>query len=310
MNQERNTPANNLSGTRAVVVGAGSIGLRHHRVLTALDAEVAVVSRRPEARDYESIDHAIADLAPTYVVLATETERHLESVQELASTGYSGHVLLEKPVLDQVGPMPELPFESLSVGYQLRFHPAVRTLRSALAGHRVLSAQFRYGQYLPDWRPGRDYRTTVTAGPGGGVLLELSHELDLINWLLGPARVICGRTSQTGTLEMEREDLAVGLLHLGGEGLASFELNSLDRIQNRTMKVTAADHFFELDLIAGSLKIDNRLVSPGPVQRDDVFAAMHRAVLADDPDACSLAEAIAVLNLIEDLRAVGLSASE
>ena len=102
MNEERKTPANNLSGIRAVVVGAGSIGLRHRRVLTTLDAAVAAVSRRPDAGDYETVSHAIADFAPTYVVLATETERHLRSVEELISTGYSGRVLLEKPVLDQV----------------------------------------------------------------------------------------------------------------------------------------------------------------------------------------------------------------
>jgi len=296
-------PTLNPDSDRTIIVGAGSIGIRHRRVLESLGSRVVTVSRRPEAGDFDSLAQAVIALEPTYVVLATETERHLESLEDLATTNYTGRVLLEKPILDRPGLIPELPFESVSIGYHLRFHPAVQALRAALSGHRVLSAQLRYGQFLPDWRPSRDYRTTVTTGPGGGVLLELSHELDLVNWLLGPSTAICGLTSNTRTFDMEREDLAVGLLGLADGGIISFELNCLDRVQNRTMKVTTAESLFELDLIAGSLAINGEVITAGPVERDDTFAAMHIAVLQGDPRLCSVEEALALLDLIEDLRA-------
>ncbi len=291
-----------LTTHRSIVVGAGSIGIRHHRVLQHLGSTVATVSRRPEAGDYRTVSAALASGHPNYVVIATETERHLESLESLIDCGYSGQVLLEKPILDQPVPLPTLPFSSISVGYHLRFHPAVRQLRSALDSTQVLSAQVRYGQYLPDWRPGRDYRETVTAGPGGGVLLELSHELDLIQWLLGPAEVIQGRTVSSGLFDMEREDLAVGLLYLQSGGLVSLELNCLDRVQNRTMTVTTSDHFFRLDLISGSLERDGETICHHPVARDDVFTSMHRAAIARQPDMCTVDEAMAVLYLVEDLR--------
>lgn len=284
------------------MLGAGSIGVRHRRVLQHLGSSVTTVSRRPDSGDHQTISAALESGHPDYVVVATETERHLESLESLVDCHYSGQVLLEKPILDRSGPLPSLPFSSISVGYQLRFHPAVRELRSALDEARVLSAQLRYGQYLPDWRPGRDYRETVTAGPGGGVLLELSHELDLIQWLLGPAGVIRGRTLSSGLFEMEREDLAVGLLDLQGGGLVSLELNCLDRVQNRTMAITTSDHFFRLDLIDGFLQRDGETISRFPVDRDEVFAAMHLAVISGDPDTCTVDEAMAVLHLIEDLR--------
>ena len=43
------------------------------------------------------------------------------------------------------------------------------------------------GQYLPDWRPGTDYKSGVSAQKdlGGGALLELSHELDYLQWFFG-----------------------------------------------------------------------------------------------------------------------------
>ena len=291
-------------GHRSVVVGAGSIGVRHRRVLESLGSEVTTVSRRPGTGEHRTIAEAISPILPDYVVIATETERHLESVESLVEINFPGQVLLEKPVLDRPRPIPALPFASISVGYQLRFHPAVRRLRSALTDARVLSAQVRYGQYLPDWRPNRDYRETVAAGPAGGVLLELSHELDLIQWLLGRAVVLHGRTFRSGLLEMEREDLAVGLLALDGGGLVGLELNCLDRVQNRTMTVTTDEHFFYLDLIDGSLSCDGETISSGPVERDEVFAAMHRAVISGQPDACTIDEAMAVLHMVEDLRSL------
>lgn len=284
------------------MLGAGSIGVRHRRVLQHLGSSVTTVSRRPDSGDHQTISAALESGHPDYVVVATETERHLESLESLIDCDYSGQVLLEKPILDRPGPLPSLPFSSISVGYQLRFHPAVRELRSALDGTRVLSAQVRYGQYLPDWRPGRDYRDTVTAGPAGGVLLELSHELDLIQWLLGPAEVIRGRTLSSGLFEMEREDLAVGLLNLKAGGLVSLELNCLDMVQNRTMTVTTSDHFFRLDLINGSLERDGETICRHPVARDYVFAAMHRATISREPDTCTVDEALAVLELVEGLR--------
>lgn len=292
------------SPNQAIVVGAGSIGIRHRNVLKDLGFDVGIVSRRHNVGEFRTVAEAVESSNPSYVVLATETERHLESLVDLIASGYTGHVLLEKPVLDRPRPIPALPFASISVGYQLRFHPAVRRLRSALTDTRVLSAQVRYGQYLPDWRPNRDYRETMTAGPAGGVLLELSHELDLIRWLLGRAKVLHGSTFQSGLLEMEREDLAVGLLALDGGGLVGLELNCLDRVQNRTMTVTTDEHFFYLDLIDGSLSCNGETVSPGPIERDEVFAAMHRAVISGQPDACTIDDAMAVLHMVEDLRSL------
>lgn len=291
-----------LDGHRSTVVGAGSIGVRHRRVLEALGSTVAVVSRREDAGDHPTIAAAMGAGHPDYVVLATETERHLESLEDLAETGYRGRVLLEKPAFPEARSFPTLPFTTLAVGYQLRFHPAVQCLREELVGATVVSAQARYGQYLPDWRPGRDYRSTVTAGPGGGVLLELSHEIDLLHWLLGPSNVLLGRTRRTGLLEMEREDLAVGVLQLDGGGLVTLELNALDRRQNRTMTVTTAEHFYHLDLITGSLTRDGKVLVPGPVDRDDLFADLHLAVVADAPGPCTPDEAIAVLETIDQIR--------
>ena len=73
---------------------------------------------------------------------------------------------------------------------QLRFLETLQCFRAEMAAGRigaVHAVRCEIGQYLPAWRPDADYRTTVSAQKalGGGVLLELSHELDLLRWVFG-----------------------------------------------------------------------------------------------------------------------------
>ena len=70
----------------------------------------------------------------------------------------------------------------------MRFHPAVAALRHALPMiGKPLFAQAHYGNYLPDMRPGADYRTLycASAAAGGGVILDAIHEIDYLIWLFG-----------------------------------------------------------------------------------------------------------------------------
>ena len=61
-----------MSPINALVIGLGSIGQRHARVLRELGHGVTTVSRRGDG-DYQSIAKAIAATGPGYVVVATET---------------------------------------------------------------------------------------------------------------------------------------------------------------------------------------------------------------------------------------------
>ena len=76
------------------------------------------------------------------------------------------------------------------VGYNLRYLPSLSRFRDLINEGLVggpLSVRCEIGQYLPNWRPDTDYRTGVTARSdlGGGVLLELSHEIDYLRWIFG-----------------------------------------------------------------------------------------------------------------------------
>ena len=287
---------------RALIVGSGSIGVRHRSVLEELGVDVRTLSRRPGVGDFVDVIEAVDSFVPGYVVVATEPDDHVAAVDRLAEAGFAGRILVEKPFAERAVEDPSDRFDWMGVGYNLRFHPAALALRTAIAGQRVLSVQGRVGQYLPDWRPGRDYRETVTAGPAGGALLELSHELDLVAWLVGPTTVLRGWTVRSGELDIRREDLALCVLGLPDGGLASLELNCLDRQPTRRLMVATVERTLELDLMTGLVTCGDQVLHDRRVERNETFAAMHRAAISDGQGVCSPSEAITVVRQIEQLR--------
>jgi predicted dehydrogenase len=75
---------------------------------------------------------------------------------------------------------------------------------------KIFSVQSRAGQNLAQWRPNFDYRNSVSAKRelGGGVLLELSHELDYLRWIFGDIEWVSGVLSRQSFLQIDVEDSA------------------------------------------------------------------------------------------------------
>jgi predicted dehydrogenase len=287
---------------RSLVVGYGSIGTRHTRVLEQLDSNVAIVSRRGEAGGracYSSIAQAIAANLFDYVVVANETALHMTSLRAVADAGYEGVLLVEKPLSAMPEVLPRHRFQRAGVGYNLRFHPVAEALRAALAGRQLQMAELDVGQWLADWRPGRDIGTTYSASRagGGGVLRDLSHELDLATWLFGPWIRVAAMGGRLGNATIDSDDAWGILLECERCPLVTVQISSLDRMGRRTITVQSDGSTFRADLAAAALEIDGQTTLFNHT-RDASFAAMHQAMIDGSSDVCSLEEGANVVRLI------------
>ena len=210
---------------RVLVVGLGSIGERHLRIARTLlpDARICVLRRQMPDRIPDLADDCLVGLqkaiefGPQVAVIANPASFHLGTAYALAESGT--HLLVEKPLADSaaaVRPLIALCRQRklvLLTGYNLRFLPCLRQFRTLLHGGligRVNSLRCETGQYLPLWRPASDYRLSVSArrALGGGVLLELSHELDYIRWIFGEVESIQASLSHQSSLDIDVEDTA------------------------------------------------------------------------------------------------------
>ena len=216
---------------RIGIVGLGSIGLQHKYALACVAPQLDVVTIRSRRRssvspiegaacESYSISQAVED-GLDGVIVSSPAVVHVAQAQQLMNAGIG--LLIEKPLADNLIGARE--FSNYAkhqnvvclIGYLLRHSEAAKAfgsyLKTDLLG-RILHVHAECGSYLPEWRPGHDYRQSVSARTelGGGVLLELSHEIDYLNWLFGPFCSVMGRVGRSGILDIDCEDSADAMI--------------------------------------------------------------------------------------------------
>jgi len=266
-----------------LIIGYGSIGARHARLLVQAGLQVAAVTRNPECDvpSFDEIGLALAKHAPDLVIVCNETALHAATLKRLAACGYKGMVLVEKPLADQPLPVCHWPFAAIFVAYNLRFHPVIAALHDALATEKIISAQVYAGQYLPDWRPGRDYRQTYSArrSEGGGVLRDLSHELDYVQWIFGRCRRVAAIGGHFSALEIDSDDSWAVLMQLERCPMLTLQINYLERTPRREIIVNTDAHSYRADLIGGALW-RNGIAQQFACERDTTYRLQLEAILA------------------------------
>lgn len=287
---------------KALIIGFGSIGRRHARMLQQLGCQVSIVSRRnieyPET--YSNVSEAIKSEQPQYVVVCNETSEHYRTLLELVELNYSGMVMVEKPLFHMPLKLPTHSFKALFVAYNLRFHPMIQELHHRVKNENIISVQAYVGQYLPLWRKDSDYRTGYSAqkSMGGGALRDLSHELDYLNWILGEWESVVALGGHYSNLEITSDDVFALMLKTGNCPLATVQVNYVDRIVQREVVINTQNHTLKADFIRGYLQVDD-IKTNYQVERDDTYRFMHKAVLSNDHSVlCSFREGWSVMQMI------------
>ena len=154
----------------------------------------------------------------THAIIANPATMHIDYTCKMLNDGLN--TLVEKPLFtgqEQDNQIKKLITirnkEKAFVGYVLRQDIIIKRVKQIIDSGdlgELIAIDMKCGSWLPDWRPDRNYKETVSAknSQGGGVLLELSHEIDLIMYLAGKLNVKCGLVKNTGILGIETEDLA------------------------------------------------------------------------------------------------------
>ena len=244
-------------GYRALVVGCGSIGRRHARNLKSLGVhQLGFCDTSPEALKqcreelngevFGDYGEALRKFKPDMVLICTPPVFHVE--EALAALHAQAHVFIEKPLSHESSGIQALITEArrhdrnVQVGYNMRFQPGLQIVKELIDSGkigRVLWLSAEAGQYLPDWRPWQHYRESYSARHelGGGIILDGSHELDYICWLLGrPTEVTC-RAEHLSSLEVDVEDSAWIYLTFPERRRAEVHLDFVQRAYTRTCKV-------------------------------------------------------------------------
>lgn len=245
---------------RAAVIGLGSMGANHVRVLSEMDgvrlvavadadpARLARVATSRSVPGFPSAEALLAELHPDLVSVVVPTGLHEPVALAVIAAGVN--LLVEKPLGATLESAARIAAAAtgagvtLTVGHIERFNPAVRELRRRLdegQGGRVLQVRARRVGPFP-------HRIRDV-----GVIHDLApHDIDIMRYLLGDEvdRVYAESRRHINT---GNEDLFAGMLHFVQGPLGLLEINWLTPAKVRELSVLCERGMFVVDYLAQSL---------------------------------------------------------
>jgi len=162
---------------------------------------------------------------------------------------------------------------------------------------------------MPDSNPIRDYRETSSAKKteGGGVLLDLSHEFDYIQWIAGALDVEYAVSKKISALEIDSDDYLTFSGRAKNSVHVQITLNYFTREPVRQIIIDGDGISMKGDLIANKLHLtlDNKklMYSWPELDRNKTYRDMHRAILEDSlSSCCGFADGMETMHLISRVK--------
>jgi len=318
-----------------IVIGSGSAGRRHALALRELfpNAKINVVKRSNSLQPtevlaqknidivngFENIEGAPYDL----VVIASPATLHYNDVLRMIES--SSFLLIEKPVTADLTSATKIQsiFENskkkVRVAYHLRFSETVVKLKQLVesgAYGKLTSASFNYSQNLPLWRPLIDERESVSARKelGGGVLLELSHEIEAVQYLIGEINSVSNVSLRNhgANTDGEVETLATfaGRTKNGKKFNIHLDMITTPPIRNWSFRFESAQ--VDANLLSGEIQISEngedffKIHVSEPFERDRAELSMLKSFLDHSDftkiDLCTIGEATKVMKVIDAVK--------
>ena len=312
-----------LRTVQGLVIGKGSIGTRHYKLLQKLLPDGNHLHLG--SREFDSLlaGSSGVEFPAAYkdgfdfVIVASPSTRHRHHVTESLKLGLP--VLVEKPLTSTLQEAHELSEflgdrgQLVQVGYVIRFSEGFQALQKEIAKRGldgVDKVKIMSQSYLPDWRPNTDFREGVSARAdlGGGALRELSHELDYAITLLGPLKVSFANLKKSPDISDDVETCALIHASSGHGATVSISLDMASHTAERSCEVTWHDgKWLRWNLLENSLSSGD---SSGATffqelkdSRDDWYhnqlKAFVGAVNGENPPTPTVGEALFVMECID-----------
>ena len=264
-------------------VGSGSIGKRHINNLQkickekGISLETVLFRSTNSPLDGISFDKQVfseKELGEAYdmIFITNPTFLHFDTLKMLHDK--SDYFFVEKPVFDNT----DVDFSFIAknkliyVACPLRHLNVIRNMGKYVDLEKVFSVRSICSTYLPDWRPGIDYRKNYSAhaDAGGGVRIDLIHEWDYLTALFGFPDKVYSISSTISELEIDSEDIAVYIAQ-DKKRTIELHLDYFGRFPRRQCELFTNDYVYTVDLINSIIKRNNDIIYEAKEEPNDKY---------------------------------------
>jgi UDP-N-acetyl-2-amino-2-deoxyglucuronate dehydrogenase len=214
---------------RCAVIGTGTVGEWHVRVLPKIPGcELAAICDLAEPNARRALDKNKLGNVPVYTDAAEMYRKEkIDSVHICTPSGehqgpaaiameHGKHVVVEKPMeivperIDQMVATAKKCGVRVAGIFQNRWSPANRAIKQAMDEGRFGKLSWA-GSFTPWYRPDKYYddvawRGTWNLDGGGAVMNQGVHQVDLIQWIVGPVKTVSAFASSRIHPNIEVED--------------------------------------------------------------------------------------------------------
>ncbi len=285
---------------RALIVGYGSIGRRHAKILSELGFTLDLISSQSNTgfntfKNYSNIENINKY---SYVIIATPTFQHENDLVNLRRLEYQGKVFVEKP-LSLTGDF-EHNFEALLVGYNLRFLESLNELKKRIEGQKIFVAESYAGSHLESWRKENGPNYSYLKSLGGGVLKDLSHEIDYLTWIFEDLDLLWANGNRIAEVTIDSDDSWKIIASSRLVKQISISLNYFDKLPTRILRVVTEKETHLVNLIDNSIHSSSSGIIKFEDDISSTYFKMHKAILSDpnNPKIAKLNDAIKIDSFI------------
>lgn len=257
---------------KILIVGLGSIARKHIVATLTVDpaAEFYALRSNMNAQILDNVVNIFSKdeaerIEVDFAIISNPTSEHAKTIEWLVELKIP--LFIEKPLsnnldLDNV----IYKCESLLtyVACNLRFLDCLQWVAENIENKRINEVNAYCGSYLPEWRQGIDWRKCYSANSvmGGGVHIDLIHEIDYVYWLFGKPITVQKILKKSSSLDIDAIDYANYCL-IYPTFAASVILNYYRRDYKRTLELVLQDETWEIDLARNMVYCSGKVLFEG-----------------------------------------------
>lgn len=270
---------------KILIFGFGSVGQRHLQNIVKLYKKSIIgttsniINRKIINLDRSKSNKKIIDLFnikilksrkeilnfnPEYVIISNENQLHYKTIIQFMKLNVN--IFVEKPLVVKDRELNSLKsnliYSSsvLNIGYQLRFHPCIKFVKKFLSEKKfnLVQSSFNCYTYLPEHRPWQNYKTSYASlkKKGGGVTSNMSHEIDLINYLFGKPKSVISINNKK-SIGIETDETTQTIFKYKNDFSVSLNLSFSSKFEKRDFFILSNNFFIECNLLSNSIFIHN-----------------------------------------------------
>ena len=274
--------------SKVLLIGFGSIGQKHYKILKDLIniKNIKILTSQKKIKNVLINFEEIKLYNPDIIIIASTTDKHFQHLKYVNSILKNKIILVEKPLFHKPLNLKKIQ-NKIFVGYNLRFHPIIQFIKKIINKNKILSSEIHCSSYLPDWR-NRPLKFTSSYSKklSGGILNELSHEIDYAGYLYGNLSKINVLTKKNSNLNINSADYAnITLKSLDG-AMININLNYYSKLTKRFIILDTNKLSLYADLINGFVSIKKKNSKTSKkfflIDKDFTYKEQLKALLRKD----------------------------